>query len=106
MGFEYQYTNESGFDVWELYQGNDVLSLSYGADEDYYKLSPPIFSLTDQEIAKVGTTNIGEDQTNEIFKYITGSSEALDIQGLKDMYTKNGIDTYLEQYRNAYERQK
>ncbi len=106
MGFEYQYTNESGFDVWELYQGNDVLSLSYGADEDYYKLSPPIFSLTDQEIAKVGTTNIGEDQTNEIFKYITGSSEALDLQGLKDMYTKNGIDTYLEQYRNAYERQK
>ncbi len=106
MGFEYQYTNEAGYDIWSLYQNNNVLSLSYGATENYYKLSPPVFSLTDQELAKIGTTNISETQVDEIFKYITNANEALPIEELKSVYTKNGIDTYIQQYRNAYQRQK
>ncbi len=105
IGFEYQYTNEAGYDAWDLYQGNDVLMPSYDAEENYYKLAPPSFSLTDQELAKVGSTNITDEQTNEIFKYIIDADGAMEPNEIKQMFINNGLETYMEQYRAAYERQ-
>ncbi len=105
IGFEYQYTNESGYGMWDLYQSKNVLMPSYDSEENYYKLAPPSFSLTDQEIAKISSTNITDEQSNEIFKYITGANDAMNPEEMKQMYIDNGLETFMEQYRASYKRQ-
>ncbi len=60
-----QYTSENGFAMWDLYTKANVLSMSYGAEEDYLRLMPPIISLNEQEVAKVATTTVGDDQADQ-----------------------------------------
>ncbi|WP_461207101.1 type 2 periplasmic-binding domain-containing protein [Clostridium sp. DL1XJH146] len=105
IGFELQYTSENGFDGWDLYTKADVLSMSYGADNDYLRLMPPIISLNDQEVAKIDTVAIGTDQTDQLFLYITGADAAADsVDGIEDIFDKAGIKEYLEVYQTAYDR--
>ncbi len=75
IGFELQYTSENGFAAWDLYTKADVLTMSYGSDNDYLRLMPPVISLDDREVAKTDAIPIGTDdaQTDQIFLFITGA---------------------------------
>ena len=52
IGFEYQYTSERGFEGWVLLQGSTTTFATYagegpkGDNPNYYKMIPPVFSLT------------------------------------------------------------
>ncbi len=105
IGFEMQYTSENGFAMWDLYTKANVLSMSYGAEEDYLRLMPPIISLNEQEVAKVATTTVGDDQADQIFLFITGAdSAAQSTDEIAQLYADSGLDTYLEVYQQAYDR--
>ncbi|GAB6107256.1 hypothetical protein [Fusibacter bizertensis] len=105
IGFEFQYTTQNGFDGWDMYNKAKVLTMSYGTDNPLLRLMPPIISLNDQEVGKLGTIAIGDDQTDQIFSYIVGSkSAAKDVQEIAKMYEDAGIARYLEVYEGAYAR--
>lgn len=105
IGFELQYTQNRGPDAWELYIGEDVVSTSYEAENPLFRLVPPVFSLTEQDTAKLGQIAIGEEQVDQLFLYITGADTALDsVEALKQMYLDAGVADYVEVYRNAFAR--
>lgn len=106
IGFELQYTSENGFAAWELYTDADVMKTTYGATNQYFKLMPPIISLNDQELAKLGTVSVGTDQVDLMFQYIVGADGAVaSVDEIAAAYDQAGIDTYLDVYAGAYERQ-
>jgi hypothetical protein len=105
IGFEMQYTQNRGPDAWALYVGKPVLTTSYEAENPLFRLVPPVFSLTEQDTAKLGQIAIGEEQVDQLFLYITGADTALDsVEALKTMYLDAGLEEYLEVYRNAFAR--
>lgn len=105
IGFELQYTKNRGWDGWALYTGVDVKSTSYGSDDPLFRLVPPVFSLTEQDTAKLGTIAVGEDQVDQLFLYLTNASGSLQTQDeLIQMYSDAGVDQYVEVYRSAYKR--
>ncbi len=104
IGFEYQYTTDSGFDAWALHQENEVIMPSYGNDELSLRLTPPAFSLTPQQTGQIATLNIGESQVDSIFLYITNASNApKSIDELKQLYIDAGIEMYSDIHNEAYE---
>ena len=105
IGFEWQYTQNRGWDAWELWIEKPVLTTSYEAENPLFRLVPPVFSLTEQDIAKLGQLAVGEDQVDQIFLYITGADTAVDsVEALKALYVDAGLKEYVEVYRNAYAR--
>jgi hypothetical protein len=105
IGFEYQYTSQNGFDGWDMYNTADVLTMSYEADNVLLRLMPPIISLNDQELAQLNEIAVGEDQTDALFLYITGSESALgSVEEIEQMFIDAGIEKYLEVYEGAYNR--
>lgn len=105
IGFELQLTNEKGWDAWDLYESAGVISSSYDSEDPLFKLLPPVFSLTEQDTAKLGTLSIGDIQTEQIFMYITNKDNAVDsIKDLKQLYIDGGIDEYIKVYQGAYDR--
>lgn len=105
IGFELQYTKNRGWDAWALYIDSGVVSTSYESEDPYYRLVPPVFSLTEQDSAKLGQLAVGEEQVDQIFLYITGADTAVEsAEALKSLYVEAGIDEYVEVYRNAYAR--
>ncbi len=105
IGFELQTTKNHGFEAWELYIGKGVKTLSYGSEDPLFRLVPPVFSLTEQDLAKIGQLAVNEGLVDQIFLYITGADTAVDsVADLQAMYTEAGIDEYIEVYRNAYAR--
>ncbi len=105
IGFEYQYTVNRGWDAWALYNDAEVRMTSYDANEPLFKLVPTVFSLTEQDTAKLATVSINEEQTDQIFLFITDSSNALESpEDLKAMFESSGVDVYIDVYKNAYER--
>ncbi len=70
-----------------------------------FRLVPPVFSLTEQDLAKLGQLAINEEQVDQIFLFITGADTAVDsVDALKQMYLDAGIEDYVQVYRNAYAR--
>ena len=64
-----------------------------------------MFSLTEQDLAKIGQLAVGEEQVDQIFLYITGADTAVEsVDDLKALYLEAGIEEYVEVYRNAYSR--
>ena len=105
IGFEWQYTQNRGWDAWALWIGKDVKTTSYGSDDPLFRLVPPVFSLTEQDTAKLGQLAVGNDQVDAIFLYITGAENAVDsVEALKALYVDAGLEDYVEVYRNAYAR--
>lgn len=105
IGFELQYTQNRGWDAWELWINTGVVSTSYGSEDPLYRLVPPVFSLTEQDTAKLGQLAVGEDQVDQIFLYITDADVAVgSVAELKQMYLDAGLEDYIEVYRNAYAR--
>ena len=105
IGFEWQYTKNNGWDAWALWIGKPVLTTSYGSEDPLFRLVPPVFSLTEQDTAKLGQLAVGEDQVDQIFLYITGADTAVEsVEALKALYVDAGLADYVEVYRNAYAR--
>ncbi|MDC7219955.1 MAG: hypothetical protein PQJ59_08445 [Spirochaetales bacterium] len=105
MGMELQYTNENGTATWKLYNENEVLSPSYSSENAYLRMMPPVFSLTGQDLAKLTTVAVGDDQTDALFKYITGSDENIkSVDDIAKLYEEGGIDLYESIYQGAYDR--
>ena len=105
IGFELQTTKERGPESWALWIGADVVMSTYGAENPIFRLVPPVFSLTEQDLAKLGQSAVGEEQVDQIFLYITGSETALEsTDALQQLYADAGIEDYIEVYRNAYAR--
>jgi hypothetical protein len=105
IGFELQTTSANGFMGWDLYTKKKVLTPSYGSENHYLKMMPPVISLNEQDIAKLGTTAIGEDQVNKIFIFLTGDGSVVkSSDDLKKEFADAGISTYNSVYTNAYKR--
>lgn len=105
IGFEFQYTKNRGWDAWALYIGNDVASVTYESDDPAFRLVPPVISFTEQETARLSQLSIGEDQTDQIFLYITGADTAVDSpEALQQLFIDAGLEEYVDVYRNAYTR--
>lgn len=105
IGFELQTTTNRGWDAWALWIGANVASTSYEAENPLFRLVPPVFSLTNQDIAKLGQLAINEAQTDQLFLYITGADTAVaSTADLKALYVNAGIDEYIQVYRTAYAR--
>ena len=105
IGFELQTTINRGWDAWALYEGKEVVSTSYESADPLFRLVPPVFSLTEQDNAKLAQSAISEEQVDQIFLFITGADTAVDSpEALKAMYVNAGIEDYINVYRNAYAR--
>jgi hypothetical protein len=105
IGFELQYTKNHGWDAWALYTSVGVISTSYDSSDPLFRLVPPVFSLTDRDLARVSQLAVGEEQVDQIFLYITGADTAVDSAAdLQTMYIDAGIEEYIEVYRSAYAR--
>ena len=105
IGFELQYTINHGWDAWALYTDAGVITTSYDATDPLFLLVPPVFSLTDRDLAKISQLAISEDQVDQIFLYITGADTAVSsAEDLQARYLEAGIEEYVEVYRDAYAR--
>lgn len=104
IGFELQYTTENGWKAWDLYTEANVLMPSYSATNPEFKLVPPVFSLTEQDLAKLNNVAIGEDQVDAMFSFITGTGNIKSVDEIKKMYVEGGVDIYIQVYRDAYAR--
>lgn len=105
IGFELQTTKNHGQDAWALWIGAGVVTPSYESEDPLFRLVPPVFSLTEQDNAKLGQLAINEEQTDQLFLYITGADNALESEeALKQLYLDAGIEEYVKVYRAAYQR--
>jgi len=100
IGFEQQFTSPAGERTWDLYEGADVLSVTYNeTSSPYFSLVPPVFSLSSQLSRQLLATNIGATQVDMIFNYITTNTTAIDQ--IKEAYNAGRIVDYIEVYRDA-----
>lgn len=104
IGFELQYTTENGWKAWDTYTEAGVLMPSYSATNPELKLVPPVFSLTEQDLAKLKNVAVGEDQVDAMFSFITGSGNVKSVEEIKKMYTDGKVDEYIKVYRDAFAR--
>jgi len=105
IGFELQTTKNRGWDAWALWIGEEVVNTSYESEDPLFRLVPPVFSLTEQETAKLGQLAISEEQVDQIFLYITGAESAVESEkALKALYVDAGLEDYVDVYRTAYAR--
>ena len=105
IGFEMQYTQNHGDEAWALYVDKPVLTTSYEAENPLFRLVPPVFSLTEQDTAKLGQVALGQDQIDQLYLYITGADTAPgSVEALKQMFLDAGLDEYIEVFRNAFAR--
>ena len=105
IGFEMQTTINNGPAAWELYFTKGVVTPSYESVDPLFRLVPPVFSLTEQDTAKLGTLAVGEEQAEQIFLFIAGADTAVEsTEALGQLYADAGVEDYLDVYRNAYTR--
>jgi hypothetical protein len=105
IGFEMQTTINNGPAAWEMYFTKGVVTPSYESADPLFRLVPPVFSLTEQDSAKLGQLAVGEEQAEQIFLFITDADTALEsTDALATMYADAGVEDYLEVYRTAYAR--
>ncbi|GAB5493173.1 MAG: hypothetical protein Phog2KO_33880 [Phototrophicaceae bacterium] len=105
IGFELQYTQNRGWDAWSLYTNAGVVTTSYEAESSLLRLVPPVFSLTERDLARVSQLAITEEQIDQIFLYIVGSDSAVaSVEDLQAIFLEAGIEDYLEVYQGAFAR--
>ncbi|MDF2610300.1 MAG: hypothetical protein K0R92_1774 [Lachnospiraceae bacterium] len=105
IGYEYQNTVNRGWESWDIYLGAGVITPNYQAEDPLLKLIPPIFSLTEQDKAKLATTSIDETTVDQIFLYITGADTAVKSkEDILKLYTDSGVATFEQVYQEAYKR--
>ena len=118
IGFEYQYTSERGYDAWTLLQNSTTNMPSYsgegleGENPNYYKLIPPVFSLTAKQSETIAENTFFDDSITEmmfnIVRYGTkgGAPTGAVVPESYDEYlaefNAKGLPVYVETYQNAY----
>ncbi|MFT4106793.1 MAG: hypothetical protein QM657_13630 [Lacrimispora sp.] len=120
IGFEYQYTSERGFDGWALLQNSTTNFATYagkgiaGDNPNYYKMVPPVFSLTSRQKETVSdTTSLDTDDIVEymfnIVRYQAkgNAPQGAEVAGSYEDYlakfNERGLGIYEETYQAAYE---
>ena len=120
IGFEYQTTSERGFEGWELLQGSTTGFATYagngpsGENENYYKMVPPVFSLTSRQKETISdsTTIEGEDIVEYMFNIIryqtkgnapSGAQVAQSYEDYLNEFKNRGLELYEQTYQTAYE---
>lgn len=120
MGFEYQNTSERGFESWELLKNSTANFANYkgegisGDNPNYYKMVPPVFSLTSRqtETLSESTTIAGEDIVEYMFNIVryqvkgNAPQNVVVAQNYEEYlaeFESRGLDTYEQVYQAAYE---
>ena len=121
IGFEYQYTSERGFNAWKLLQNSTTNIPSYagtglqGDNPNYYKLIPPVFSLTERQTETLqNDTTINSDNSLfevifNIIRYKTRNDAPASVKLPADynayykLFQDAGIETYISTYQAAYQ---
>lgn len=120
IGFEYQYTSERGFEGWKLLQESTMDFATYageglaGDNPNYYKMTPPVFSLTSRQKETISDTTSLEnedivDYMFNIVRYQTkgnapqGAEVAQSYEEYLAKFKERGLDIYVETYQAAYE---
>lgn len=119
IGFEYQYTSERGFAGWELLNNSTCTFATYagegpaGDNPNYYKMVPPVFSLTlrQKESVSEATTmeqdDLVEDMFNIVRYYAKGNAPAnvsipSDYAQYLAAFENRNLDAYVTTYQQAY----
>lgn len=120
IGFEYQYTSERGFEGWALLQNSTTHFATYAGDApagdnpNYYKMIPPIFSLTSRQKETIAdsttldSTDLDEYMFN-VVRYRTkgnapqGTEVAMTYEEYLASFEARGLKLYEETYQAAYE---
>ena len=101
IGFEQQFTSPAGERTWALYEGANILSVTYNeTTSPYFSLVPPVFSFTTQLQRQLDNINLGRTQVDMIFNYITTNTTT--IAQIREAYNAGRIVDYIEIYRDAY----
>lgn len=120
IGFEYQYTSENGFAAWKLLQESTTNIPTYagtgaaGTNKNYYKLTPPAFSLTKRQTETLANeTKIEADDFVQLvfnvilYKSVGNAPDNTKVLTTWDAYQTElqarGIDTYISIYQQAYQ---
>ena len=90
IGFEYQYTSERGFEGWVLLQGSTTTFATYagegpkGDNPNYYKMIPPVFSLTLRQKEMISETTAMEEDgvVEEMFNIVRYKTRNNPPQGI------------------------
>lgn len=119
IGFEYQYTSERGFNTWKLLQESTLTIPTYagngpkGTNDNYYKLIPPIFSLTKKQTETLqNSTSLNSEGFFEILfnviRYKTAGNAPTDTKvpmtyaEYMSAFNDAGYETYVKTYQTAY----
>lgn len=119
IGFEYQYTSDRGFAGWELLQNSTCNFATYagegaqGENPNYYKMVPPVFSLTLRQKESVSETttmeqdDVVESMFNIVRYYAKGNAPAsVSIPANYEQYLatfkSRNLDDYVATYQQAY----
>ena len=122
IGFEYQYTSERGFDAWRLLQNSTCSIPTYdgkgisGDNPNYYKLVPPVFSLTKiqnetlQNETSMSNSDFIEFMFNVVrYKELGNEPSGTNVPRTYDAYLKvfkdAGLDIFVRTYQAAYKAQ-
>lgn len=120
IGFEYQYTSERGFEGWALLQNSTTNFATYagkgitGDNPNYYKMVPPVFSLTSRQKETISdTTSLDTDDIVEymfnIVRYQAkgnapqGAEVAKSYEEYAAKFNERGLGIYEETYQAAYD---
>lgn len=119
IGFEYQYTSDRGFAGWELLQNSTCHFATYagfgpeGDNPNYYKMVPPVFSLTlrQKEAVSETTTMEQDDMVEGMFNIIryyakgnapVGVTIPASYEEYRAGFDARGLALYEETYQQAY----
>lgn len=122
IGFEYQYTSQRGFDAWKLLQNSTCNIPTYdgngisGDNPNYYKLVPPVFSLTKiqnetlQNDTSMSNSDFIEFMFNVVrYKELGNEPSGTNVPRTYDAYLKvfkdAGLDIFVRTYQAAYKAQ-
>lgn len=120
IGFEYQYTSERGFEGWALLQQSTTNFATYagegieGENPNYYKMVPPVFSLTvrQKESIAQNTTMELDEVTEKMFNIIRFNAKGNVPEGITipanyaeylAEFEARGLDVYVTAYQQAYD---
>lgn len=120
IGFEYQYTSERGFEGWALLQNSTTNFATYAGDgikgdnPNFYKMVPPVFSLTQRQKETISETTSMEmdDVAEEMFNIVRYNAKGNAPDGITipanyeeylAAFEARNLDAYVTAYQQAYQ---
>lgn len=120
IGFEYQYTSQRGFDGWALLQNSTTNFATYAGDgiegdnPNFYKMVPPVFSLTQRQKETISETTSMEmdDLVEGMFNIVRYNAKGNAPDGITipanyeeylAAFEARNLDAYVTAYQQAYQ---